>query len=152
MAIINTVVMHSSLFTVTIHFQVSNSEDGSRVLGSPGSHLTEYQFINAISGGGGPDTTTYRLPEFVSSFLLVKDLELEISNMKSQKSFFRAFVKSDTVKRGFSNNFYFGTSTSDSSSHSRVYKTANGMKIKVAGAQLIGYYMQKIPKFPLGRT
>ena len=125
---------------------MSNTESDGLVLGSPGSHLTEFDFINAITGGGGPDKTSYRLPEFVSSFLLVKDLELETFNTKPEH--FSSLVAGRGHTKAI---FCFKLDGSKFESKSRFHKTASGMKIKVPGAQLIGYYMQKIPKFPVGR-
>lgn len=40
------------------------------------------------------------------------------------------------------------TKTKDTS-HVQVKRTSNGMSIKIPGAQMIGYYTQILPKFPL---
>ena len=124
-------------------------------MGSPGIHLSEAEFINAISGGEGPDDVSYRLPEFVTSFLLTKDVELEIIS-KSNK-LYQAFVGSSiTSSSSDSQQKFFVAYSMSSSSQSRefggattkVHKTSTGMKIKIPGAQVIGYYTQKLPKFP----
>ena len=46
--------------------------------------------------------------------------------------------------------FSFGgsTSTSASASNMRASSTADGLRIEIPGAQLIGYYCDVIPKFP----
>ena len=125
------------------------------MLGSPGPHLTEIDFINAVSGGDGPDDFIYRLPEYVTSFLLAKDIELDISS--KSKKLYETFMEETLYSRSTTRKSYifFSTShttestTSSSESKSRVYRTANGLKIKIPGAQLIGYYTRVLPKFPL---
>lgn len=134
---------------------MANSESGQRVLGSPGPHLTEADFINAASGGDGPDDFIYRLPEYVTSFLLAKDIELEISS--KSKTLFRSFMRQTSLNRYTTERNYlvFKTSVTVESRHSsskvvtRVHRTADGFKLKIPGAQVIGYYTRVLPKFPL---
>ena len=134
---------------------MSNAEGGQRVLGSPGPHLTEPDFINAVSGGDGPDDFIYRLPEYVTSFLLAKDIELEISSKSN--TLFRSFMKQTSYTRTTRerNYIFFKTSVTTESSYSsstkvtRVHRTADGFKLKIPGAQVIGYYTRVLPKFPL---
>ena len=134
---------------------MANSESGQRVLGSPGPHLTEPDFINAVSGGDGPDDFIYRLPEYVTSFLLAKDIELEISSKSS--TLFRSFMRHTSINRYTTerNFLLFKTSTTVESRHSsskevtRVHRTADGFKLTIPGAQVIGYYTRVLPKFPL---
>ena len=132
-------------------FQLANTDNNGKVLGSPGSHLSEADFINAISGGDGPDDVSYRLPEFVTSFLLAKDIEMEIKSKSS--ALFQSVVQSTHSTHSGGNFLVFSSSHSTQdeqrSSRTRVHKTSTGMKIKIPGAQVIGYYTQKIPKFPL---
>ena len=133
------------------YFQVANSDNGAKVLGAPGSALTEVEFINAITGGdGGPDDVIYRLPEYITSFLLAKDIDLEISNVN--RNMFRSLMKATSFSTMPVKIFNFRLSSSSKSAsneaHTRVHRTANGMKIKIPGAQLIGYYTQKLPQFP----
>ena len=125
------------------------------MLGSPGPHLTEPDFINAVSGGDGPDDFIYRLPEYVTSFLLAKDIELEISS--KSKTLFRSFMKQTSTTRSTQGRNYvvFQTSSTTVSSYSsstkvtRVHRTADGFKLTIPGAQVIGYYTRVLPKFPL---
>ena len=120
------------------------------MLGSPGKGLSEIDFINAITGGDGPDKTIYRLPEYVTSFLLSRDIELEFSNVKRRS--FRDTVSTFTHHSAYASFFCFSASFSSTkstyNSKSSVHRTANGMVIKIPGAQVIGYYTQKLPKFP----
>ena len=125
------------------------------MLGSPGRLLSEADFINAITGGDGPDEYIYRLPEYVTSFLLAKNIEFEISSKSS--SLYRTFVSemSSTshtsamnvlVAQVRSSSF---SSTSSSKGRSQVERTASGFKLKVPGVLVIGYYTTVLPKFPL---
>lgn len=134
---------------------MANAGTGQNVLGSPGTHLTETDFINAVSGGDGPDDFIYRLPEYVTSFLLAKDIELEISSKSG--NFYHTFMRETSYSR-FSaevNVLFFKASVTAESSKSsseartRIHRTANGLKMKIPGAQVIGYYTRVLPKFPL---
>ena len=128
------------------------STDGYKLtLGAPGSHLTEEDFMNAMTGGDGPDDILYRLPEYVTSFLLAKEIELEISNV--QESFVSTLLHLSLQANANVNIGVFklgaSYSLSTGAARTRFHRTANGMKIKVPGAQVIGYYTQKLPKFPV---
>ena len=113
--------------------------------GAPGKGLSEKEFIEAIT----QEDVIYRLPEYVTSFLLARDIEMEFSNINRKT--FRETV-SCMSKNSVSCNsqflFFSATKSSSSSSTSKVHRTANGMKIQIPGAQVIGYYTQKLPKFP----
>ena len=130
--------------------QVANTDSGGKVLGSPGKHLSEKEFMDAITEADGPGKTIYRLPEYVTSFLLAKDVELEFSNM--QRSSFRDTLSTFTHHSSHVSFFCFSASFSSTKSNyksrSSVHRKANGMVIKMPGAQIIGYYTQKLPKFP----
>ena len=132
-------------------FQVGNTESGGTLLGSPGKGLySEIDFINKIKGNVDNGDTIYQLPEYVTSFLLARDFELEFSNI-AQSTFHRT-VSTFTHTSAHASFFCFSASFSSSSSNyksrSSVHRTANGMKIKMPGAQIIGYYTQILPKFP----
>ena len=133
-------------------FQLANTVNNGKVLGSPGSHLSESDFIDAISGGEGPDDVSYRLPEFVTSFLLAKDIEMEIVSKSS--ALYQSFMHS-SLQWEYITFFSLKSNTGSNekqSARTRVHKTSTGMKIKIPGAQVIGYYTQKIPRFPLSTT
>ena len=136
-----------------MHLQIGNSPSGAKVLGAPGKSLPEKDFIAAVNAGdGGVDDIVYRLPEYVTSFLLARDTELEFSNLnrKAFRDTVSTFTKETHTTQYF---FYKSTKTKTRSSHtstSKVHRTANGMKIMIPGAQVIGYYTQKLPQFPAG--
>ena len=133
-------------------FQIGNTESGGTLLGSPGKGLySEIDFINKINGDANKGDTMYQLPEYVTSFLLARDIELEFSDVNSRT--FRDTVSTFTHSSAYASFFCFSASFSSSSSsnynsRSSVHRTANGMKIKMPGAQIIGYYTQILPKFP----
>ena len=111
--------------------------------------MSEADFIDAISGGEGPDDVSYRLPEFVTSFLLAKDVELEIVSKSS--ALYQSFMHSSNQWNNFI-CFSLDSTAGSGEKHyarTRVHKTSTGMKIKIPGAQVIGYYTQKIPRFPI---
>ena len=111
---------------------------------------SEIEFINAINGDINKRDTMYKLPEYVTSFLLARDIELEFSDIN--KRTFHDTVSTFTQSSAHASFFCFSASFSSSSSNynsrSSVHRTANGMKIKMPGAQIIGYYTQILPKFP----
>ena len=130
---------------------MTNTDGYQLTLGAPGSHLTESDFINAMTGGDGPDDILYRLPEYVTSFLLAKEVELEISNVR--ETLVSTILRISLHASAKANVGVFKVDASYSATgtaaRSRFYRTANGMKIKIPGAQVIGYYTQKLPKFPI---
>ena len=130
---------------------MEENEEGSKTYASPGKGMTEAQFVQAISGGDGPHAPQYRLPEYVTSFLLARDIELEFSGVDS--STIRDTLDEYSHTSGSGGFLFFRASASVTKSNhwSQVTtrRTANGMAIKIPGTQLIGYYTEKVPKFPL---
>lgn len=120
------------------------------MLGSPGKGFSEIEFINKINGDSSGTDTIYQLPEYVTSFLLAREVELEFSNINRRA--FRDTVSTFTHHSAHANFFCFSASFSSTRSNyqsrSSVHRTANGMTIKMPGAQVIGYYTQILPKFP----
>ena len=118
------------------------------MFGAPGQGLSEKQFVEAITN----EETIYRLPEYVTSFLLARDIEMEFSNLDSKA--FRDTVSLFTKETETLNIFWYSKEKTKTSgrtqSKSKVHRTTSGLKIKIAGAQVIGYYTQKLPKFPAG--
>ena len=122
--------------------------EGDVTYASPGKDMTEEDFIHEILGANGRQ---YRLPEYVTSFLLARDIELEFSGVDA--STIRDTLDEYSHSSGSGGFLFFRASASvTKSSHwSQVTaeRTANGMTIKIPGTQLIGYYTQKVPRFPL---
>ena len=129
--------------------QVEDNGEGGKTYASPGKALTETDFVNAISGGEGG--RQYRLPEYVTSFLLARDVELEFSGVDANTV--RDTLDEYSHSSGSGGFLFFRASASVTKSNhwSQVtaHRTANGMRIKIPGTQLIGYYTQKLPRFPL---
>lgn len=128
--------------------QVEANGEGYKTYAAPGKGLTETEFIRAVSGENGPH---YRLPEYVTSFLLARDVELEFSGVDA--STVRDTMDEYSHSSGSGGFLFFRASASVSKSNhwSQVttHRTANGMTIKIPGTQLIGYYTQKVPQFPI---
>ena len=131
--------------------QIGSIPPNTKVLGAPGKGLSEKEFIAAITN----EEVIYRLPEYVTSFLLARDVELEFSNI-NRKTFRETVscMSKNSVSCPSTSQFLFFSTTKSSSfrSTSKVHRTANGMKIQIPGAQVIGYYTQKLPKFPAGAS
>jgi hypothetical protein len=124
------------------------SDDGEAFV-SPGTTHSENDFFNILHN----NQKRFKLPEFTTSFLLARKLELEFSGVDDE------IVKSTMSEMSHtsgSGGFLFirasvsKTKTRDTS-HVSVKKTANGMTISVPGAQIIGYYTKVLPKFPLNQ-
>lgn len=136
---------------------MSNTDTGSnqRVLGSPGYGMTEENFVDLVSEGDDPTRTIYRLPEYVTSFLLAKDIEMEISS--KYRNFFHSFMKDVFYKKTTTTKhvliFKVGSTSEEKTdkneeAKTRIHRTATGIKIRIPGAQIIGYYTKVLPKFP----
>ena len=114
---------------------------------SPGRELTETQFYDEVTS----DQTHYKLPEYTTGFLLARNIELEFKKLDSETV---SSFMSEMSHTGGSGGFLFfhaGASVTKTkqTSHVQVQKTASGMKIKIPGAQVIGYYTETLPRFPI---
>ena len=107
---------------------------------------TEEGFIRNINS----EKDNYILPEFASAFLLAKDIVMEFTGVESS-------TKSHTLEQSASgklsgNYLCFSASASfdygSSESSLQTESTANGLKIKIPGAQIVGYYTTLLPCFP----
>ena len=128
--------------------QVEDDGKGHTTFASPGIGMSEENFIHEILGENGRQ---YRLPEYVTSFLLARDVELEFSGVDASTVRDTLDQYSHTSGSGGFLFFHAHASVTKNSHWSQVTaeRTANGMTIKIPGTQLIGYYTQKVPKFPL---
>ena len=92
----------------------------------------------------------FMLPEFASAFLLAKDVELEFSGIDTST---RSHAVEQSASGKLSGN-YLCFSASASADYGRrdsnlqIESTVDGLKIKIPGAQLIGYYSTLLPCFP----
>ena len=135
-----------TIFIMFVYMQIGNTPNNIRVLGAPGKELSEKAFIAAIT----KEDIIYRLPEYVTSFLLARDMEMEFSELdgKAFRDTVSTFTSETESKTRLLSSSTNTKTSSNYESKSKVHRTASGMKIKIAGAQVIGYYTQKLPKFP----
>jgi hypothetical protein len=125
---------------------------------SPGPS-SEKEFISKAS------QKIYRLPQYVTGFLLARDVEMEFRGLNQQttqsiiRSSYQSYSSSSSSSySGGWGPFSFASSSdySSSFSSSRRYSasfqasaTTSGLKIRIPGSQVIGYYTQVVPKFPI---
>lgn len=114
---------------------------------SPGkSFQNEQQYFNTITGSN----QRFILPEYVTSFLLARNIELDFSGLDlATSNYFMSEITRSSSGGGF---LFFHVHHSETKSkqvsHVQASKTASGLNIKIPGAQLIGYYTETLPKFP----
>ena len=113
---------------------------------SPGQSLTETQLFDRLT----QSSRQYKLPEYATDFLLARNIELEFSGVDTETV--TSFMSEMTHVGGSGGFLFFHAGASYTKtkqvSHVEVKKTANGMNIKIPGAQLIGYYTEVVPLFP----
>ena len=109
--------------------------------------FTELGFYNVLSN----DNKQYKLPEYTTGFLLARNIELEFSGVDAETV--TSTMSEMSHSSGGGGFLCFRASVSKTktrdTSHVQVQRTANGMSIKIPGAQIIGYYTKIVPKFPL---
>ena len=108
--------------------------------------MTETAFYETLI----KDDIRYLLPEYTTSFLLARNVELDFKGVDSSTVMSSLSIFSHS---GVDANFLFfhashSATSSNQASSVETKKTADGMKIKIPGAQLIGYYTKKLPRFP----
>ena len=129
---------------------------------SPGPQ-PEKQFIEEATDA----TNNYKLPQYVTGFLLARRIEMEFRGVdkqtvqdvvRSSYQNYRSSSGSGSGSRSGWGCFNFATSSDYSSSQSvrrqfsasfQAAATTSGLKITVPGVQLIGYYTQVVNKFPI---
>ena len=127
------------------HYYALSLQRRERVYVSPG-HTTEQEFLTAASS----NTTTYLLPQYTTAFLLAKDVSMEFIKMTSD---LRSSALSESAAASVSGHYGpFHASASFSYGHQRssmqASTTADGLRITIPGAQIIGYYVTIPRKFP----
>ena len=130
--------------------QVDDDTKGSTFASPPPSSEDDLRkYIN------GERSHHYLLPEYVTSFLLARNLKLQFSGLKSSSVSHAMQVMTGT---SFSASIFgvFGVSASAGVGKEKqsltADRTANGMIITIPGAQVIGYYTQVMPEFPRGQN
>ena len=113
---------------------------------SPGPFDTDRKFVTAAQ-----DRNNYHIPHYLTGLVLARNLNLEFSGMDRQSSYkFVATSLSTRSKFGwgpFSVSHSYNRNTQ--SSRFEATSTETGIRVKVPGVQLIGYYTQVTPKFPI---
>ena len=92
----------------------------------------------------------YLLYQYPTAFLLAKDVTMEFSGLDAKTKQTALSTSFGVSAKGGYGPFTFGgsSSTSTSSNNMRASSTADGLKIEIPGAQIIGYYCDVVPKFP----
>ena len=91
------------------------------------------------------------LPEYVTSFLLARNVKLQFSGLDSRSvSKAMQMVAGGSFNTGLPLVFDFSATVGIQRTKQSVTAdcTANGMIIHIPGAQIIGYYTQVMPEFP----
>ena len=116
---------------------------------SPGLSLTEGQFRDAVNGAGD-DGNLYLLPEYVTSFVLARDVKLQFSGLDSSTANHFMHMTAGASLSASYDMFSLSASVGIGKMKQSVTadRTANGMIINIPGAQIIGYYTQALPQFP----
>ena len=110
----------------------------------PGSEADLRKYIN------GEGSHHYLLPEYVTSFLLARNVKLQFSGLDSSSvSHGMQMMAGGSVSGSYD---MFGLSASVGIGKTKqsitADRTATGMIISIPGAQVIGYYTQVMPEFP----
>ena len=119
------------------------------LLVSPGDTLPEKEFIARAS-----DRSKYYLPHYVSGLLLSRNIEVEFRELSSS-AVYQAIQQSMSSSKGFSVCGFWGSTGAFShntgkndKSHPKVESSDTGLRIKIPGVQVIGYFTQNVPMFP----
>ena len=113
---------------------------------SPGPR-TDKELKSAIGGETG---SLFLMPEYVTSFLLGRDVRLEFSGLDANSV---SHAMQSMVGASFSASYdMFSMSAAVGIGKTKqsvnADRTANGMIINIPGAQVIGYYTEVLPTFP----
>ena len=90
------------------------------------------------------------MPEYVTSFLLARNVKLQFSGLDSRSVSKAMQMVAGASITGSYNMFSLSASVGINKGKQSVTadRTANGMVIHIPGAQIIGYYTQVLPQFP----
>ena len=127
-----------------------NEEDQTNTFVSPGPK-DERTFRDYVAGS---KDDRYLLPEYVTSFLLARNVKLQFSGVdaKSSSHFTQLMVGASVTASVPVDAYVFGMSASVGVTHTKqtatADRTADGIILNIPGAQVIGYYTTVLPKFP----
>lgn len=110
----------------------------------PGSEDDLRKYIN------GEGKHHYLLPEYVTSFLLARNVKLQFSGLDSSSVSHAMQMMAGGSISGSYDMFSFSASMGIGRVKQSVTadRTTNGMIINIPGAQVIGYYTQVLSQFP----
>ena len=95
-------------------------------------------------------TNTYLLPQYITGFLLARNLSMEFSSTDSSST--SSFIaESLSVNTGVSVGPLSISASYMRSTQEATFQaesTSSGLRIGVPGVQMIGYYTDIVPKFP----
>ena len=124
-----------------------NEEEQTATYVSPGPK-DEKTFRDYVAG---TKVNRYLMPEYVTGFLLARNVKLQFSGVDSKTA---SHMTQLSVGVKFSASYEMFTvsaavGVNKSKQRTTVDRTSNGMIISIPGAQIIGYYTSVLPKFPI---
>ena len=124
--------------------QDSETRKSTFVSPPPSSEEDLRKYIN------GERDNLYLLPEYVTSFLLARNVKLQFSGLDSSSVSHAMQMMAGGSISGSYDMFSMSASVGIGKEKQSVTadRTANGMIINIPGAQVIGYYTQVMPQFP----
>ena len=146
--------MYSFISITDINFlyfsqaQVDDDTGESTYVSPPPS--SENELRNYINGVGNHH---YLLPEYVTSFLLARNLKVEFSGLEAHSTSVAVQLFND-FKAGVSYEMFslsVPSQVSVGNNHTTATRTTSGLILTIPGIQLIGYYTQVMPEFPRGQ-
>ena len=115
---------------------------------SPG-YMKEEDFYKEVTKDStyGP---LYQLYQYPTAFLLAKDITMDFIGLSDETKHTALASSFGASLLGSYGPISFGDPIPASGSHSHMQAspTANGLKVYIPGAQIIGYYCDVVPKFP----
>ena len=136
---------HKTYNGITIQVQHDENVQKNTYV-SPGPQ-TERELRDSI---GGSTSNLYLLPEYVTSFLLARDVQLQFSGVDANTVSHSMQTMAGGSFSGSYGMFSAAVSVGVGKTKQSVTadRTANGMIINIPGAQIIGYYTEVMPRFP----
>ena len=123
-----------------------DADSNRRVFVSPGP-MTEEQVRDAV---GDLTSNRYLMVEYVSSFLLARDVKLIFSGLDSSSvSKGMQFAATAQLTGNFGLfNLDANVGINKNKQSVTADRTSTGMMITIPGAQIIGYFTNLLPRFP----
>lgn len=109
---------------------------------SPGPQDSDKAFVEAVDG--------HVLPQYVTGLLLCRNLDLEWSGVdqETKASFVRTSLNVGLQVSYGAFQLSAGLARAKQKSSFEATTTASGLRVRVPGVQMIGYYTEVVDKFP----